>query len=242
MGPGKSVRYKGVFTNQGCSLWEVSLYRNVRIFLKLPYPTKRACAVIHIRPKVSPTKMNRINRPRNSQNTTGVVNNGKIPTSASPLHLQNPLTASSNIHRFMQRAVFPSSGRVFAFQDGGFCRYPSTGRRRQTGRPNARPRTGCITRRTYFVRIIFKVLRLVYYCASVGADFYSFSYRTSCDLVARDQNLSPLAQPGFWRWLPAGRNRLCLHSCSIVCLVIVPIPINRWPSGNGSSSGRQVFD
>ena len=102
-------------------------------------------------------------------------------------------------HRFMQRAVFPSSGRVFAFQDGGFCRYPSTGRRRQTGRPNARPRTGCITRRTYFLRIIFKVLRLVYYCASVGADFYSFSYRTSCDLVARDQNLSPLAQPGFWR-------------------------------------------
>ena len=100
---------------------------------------------------------------------------------------------------FMQRAVFPSSGRVFAFQDGGFCRYPSTGRRRQTGRPNARPRTGCITRRTYVLRIIFKVLRLVYYCASVGADFYSFSYRTSCDLVARDQNLSPLAQPGFWR-------------------------------------------
>ena len=97
-------------------------------------------------------------------------------------------------HRFMQRAVFSSSGRVFAFQDGGFCRYPSTGRRRQTGRPNARPRTGCITRRTYFLRIIFKVLRLVYYCASVGADFYSFSYRTSCD-----QNLSPLAQPGFWR-------------------------------------------
>ena len=139
-------------------------------------------------------------------------------------------------HRFMQRAVFPSSGRVFAFQDGGFCRYPSTGRRRQTGRPNARPRTGCITRRTYFLRIIFKVLRLVYYCASVEADFYSFSYRTSCDLVARDQNLSPLAQPGFWRWLPAGRNRLCLQSCSIVCLVIVPIPINRWPSGNGSSS------
>ena len=133
----------------------------------------------------------------------------------------------------------PSSrpqGRVFAFQDGGFCRYPSTGRRRQTGRPNARPRTGCITRRTYFLRIIFKVLRLVYYCASVGADFYSFSYRTSCDLVARDQNLSPFAQPGFWRWLPAGRNRLCLHSCSIVCLVIVPKPIDRWPSGNGSSS------
>ena len=62
----------------------------------------------------------------------------------------------------MQRAVFPSSGRVFAFQDGGFCRYPSTVRRRQTGRPNARPRTGCITRRTYFLRIIFKVLRLVY--------------------------------------------------------------------------------
>ena len=55
----------------------------------------------------------------------------------------------------MQRAVFPSSGRVFAFQDGGFCRYPSTGRRRKTGRPNARPRTGCITRRTYFLRIIF---------------------------------------------------------------------------------------
>ena len=26
MGPGKSVHYKGVFTNQGCSLWEVSLY------------------------------------------------------------------------------------------------------------------------------------------------------------------------------------------------------------------------
>ena len=125
---------------------------------------------------------------------------------------------------------------------GGFCRYPSTGRRRQTGRPNARPRTGCITRRTYFLRIIFKVLRLVYYCASVGADFYSFSYRTSCDLVARDQNLSPLAQPGFWRWLPAGGNRLCLHSCSIVCLVIVPLPINRWPSVNGSSSRRQVFD
>ena len=24
----------------------------------------------------------------------------------------------------------PSSRRVFAFQDGGFCRYPSTGRRR----------------------------------------------------------------------------------------------------------------
>ena len=140
----------------------------------------------------------------------------------------------------MQRAVFPSSGRVFAFQDGGFCRYPSTGRRRQTGRPNARPRTGCITRRTYFLRIIFKVLRLVYYCASVGADFYSFSYRTSCDLVARDQNLSPLAQPGFWRWLPAGRNRLCLHSCSIVCLVNAPLLINRWPSGNGSSSRRQV--
>ena len=102
-------------------------------------------------------------------------------------------------HRFMQRAVFPSSGRVLAFQDGGFCRYPSTGRRQQTGRPNARPRTGCITRRTYVLSIIFKVLRLVYYCASVGADFYSFSYRTSCDLVARDQNLSPLAQPGFWR-------------------------------------------
>ena len=153
--------------------------------------------------------------------------------------VKNP---TSPQHRFMQRAVFPSSGRVFAFQDGGFCRYPSTGRRRQTGRPNARPRTGCITRRTYFLRIIFKVLRLVYYCASVGADFYSFSYRTSCDLVARDQNLSPLAQPGFWRWLPAGRNRPCLHSCSIVCLVIVPIPINRWPSGNGSSSRRQVFD
>ena len=72
----------------------------------------------------------------------------------------------------MQRAVFPSSGRVLAFQDGGFCRYPSTGRRRQTGRPNARPRTGCITRPTYVLRIIFKVLRLVYYCASVGADFY----------------------------------------------------------------------
>ena len=103
-------------------------------------------------------------------------------------------------HRFMQRAVSPSSGRVLAFQDGGgVCRYPSTGRRRQTGRPNARPRTGCITRRTYVLRIIFKVLRLVYYCASVGVDFYSFSYRTSCDLVARDQNLSPLAQPGFWR-------------------------------------------
>ena len=80
---------------------------------------------------------------------------------------------------------------------GGVYRYPSTGRRRQTGRPNARPRTGCITRRTYVLRII--LLRLVYYCASVGADFYSFSYRTSCDLVARDQNLSPLAQPGFWR-------------------------------------------
>ena len=47
----------------------LSKYGNVRIFLKLPYPTKRACAVIHIRPKVSPTKMNRINRPRNSQNT-----------------------------------------------------------------------------------------------------------------------------------------------------------------------------
>ena len=58
---------------------------------------------------------------------------------------------------------------------------------------------GCIARRTSFLRIVFKVLRLVYYCASVGADFYSFSYRTSCDLVARDQNLSPLAQPGFWR-------------------------------------------
>ena len=26
MGPGKSVHYKGVFTNQGCSLREVSLY------------------------------------------------------------------------------------------------------------------------------------------------------------------------------------------------------------------------
>ena len=26
MGPGKSVHYEGVFTNQGCSLWEVSLY------------------------------------------------------------------------------------------------------------------------------------------------------------------------------------------------------------------------
>ena len=26
MGPGKSVHYKGVFTNQGCSLLEVSLY------------------------------------------------------------------------------------------------------------------------------------------------------------------------------------------------------------------------
>ena len=34
----------------------LSKYGNVRIFLKLPYPTKRACAVIHIRPKVSPTK------------------------------------------------------------------------------------------------------------------------------------------------------------------------------------------
>ena len=78
-------------------------------------------------------------------------------------------------------------------------RRPSTPRRRQIGRPNARPRTGCIARRTSFLRIVFKVLRLVYYCGSVGADFYSFSYRTSCDLVARDQNLSPLAQPGFWR-------------------------------------------
>ena len=112
----------------------------------------------------------------------------------SPIHCTR-----CGVQWFMQRAVFPSSGRVFAFQDGGFCRYPSTGRRRQTGRPNARPRTGCITRRTYVLRIIFKVLHLVYYCASVGADFYSFSYRTSCDLVARDQNLSPLAQPGFWR-------------------------------------------
>ena len=65
--------------------------------------------------------------------------------------------------------------------------------------PSSANRTACITRRTYVLRIIFKVLRLVYYCASVGADFYSFSYRTSCDLVARDQNLSPLAQPGFWR-------------------------------------------
>ena len=26
MGPGKSVHYEGVFTNQGCSLREVSLY------------------------------------------------------------------------------------------------------------------------------------------------------------------------------------------------------------------------
>ncbi len=118
------------------------------------------------------------------------------------LNLVSLLPRSSTLleHQgFMQRAVFPSSGRVFAFQDGGFYRYPSTGRRRQTGRPNARLRTGCIARRTSFLRIVLKVLRLVYYCASVGADFYSFSYRTSCDLVARDQNLSPLAQPGFWR-------------------------------------------
>ena len=120
----------------------------------------------------------------------------------------------------MQRAVRPSWGRLIAFQDGHFWRRPSTPRRRQIGRPNARPRTGCIARRTSFLSIVFKVLRLVYYSASVGADFYSFSYLTSCDLVARDQNLSPLAQHGFWRWLPAGHNRLCLHSCSIVCLVI----------------------
>ena len=30
----------------------LSKYRNVRIFLELPYPTKCACAVTHIRPKV----------------------------------------------------------------------------------------------------------------------------------------------------------------------------------------------
>ena len=112
---------------------------------------------------------------------------------------------------FMQRAVGPSWGRVSEFKDGHLRRRPSTPRRRQIGRPNARPRTGCIARRTSFLRIVFKVLCMVYYCASVGADFYSFSYRTSCDLVARDQNLSPLAQPGFWCRLPAGRNRLCLH-------------------------------
>ena len=60
----------------------------------------------------------------------------------------------------MQRAVFPSSGRVFAFQDGGFCRYPSTSRRRQTGRPNARLRTGCIARRTSFFKDRFKSFAL----------------------------------------------------------------------------------
>ena len=81
---------------------------------------------------------------------------------------------------------------MIAFKDGHLRRRPSTSCRRQIGRPNARPRTGCIARRTSFLRIVFKVLRLVYYCASVGADFYSFSYRTSCDFVARDQSLSPL--------------------------------------------------
>ena len=58
---------------------------------------------------------------------------------------------------------------MIAFQDGHLRRRPSTPRRRQIGRPNARPRTGCIARRTSFLRIVFKVLRLVYYCASVGA-------------------------------------------------------------------------
>ena len=76
----------------------------------------------------------------------------RTPNLALPKHYICFLlpSAVTEHHRFMQRAVFPSSGRVFAFQDGGFCRYPSTGHRRQTGRPNARPRTGCITRRTYF--------------------------------------------------------------------------------------------
>ena len=34
MGPGKSVHYEGVFTNQGCSLWEVSLYLGQHYSLK----------------------------------------------------------------------------------------------------------------------------------------------------------------------------------------------------------------
>ena len=62
------ARARAVDLSLNCDVL-LSKYGNVRIFLKLPYPTKRACAVIHIRPKVSPTKMNRINRPRNSQNT-----------------------------------------------------------------------------------------------------------------------------------------------------------------------------
>ena len=35
MGPGKSVHYKGVFTNQGCWLWEVSLYISFNMVTKL---------------------------------------------------------------------------------------------------------------------------------------------------------------------------------------------------------------
>ena len=36
MGPGKSVHYKEVFTNQGCSLWEVSLYFQNFVTLQNP--------------------------------------------------------------------------------------------------------------------------------------------------------------------------------------------------------------
>ena len=62
---------------------------------------------------------------------------------------------------------------MIAFQDGHYWRRPSTLRRRQIGRPNARPRTGCIARRTSFLRIVFKVLRLVYYCASERTSIHS---------------------------------------------------------------------
>ena len=37
MRPGKNVHYKGVFTNQGCSLWEVSLYVYILSEIKLYY-------------------------------------------------------------------------------------------------------------------------------------------------------------------------------------------------------------
>ena len=63
----------------------------------------------------------------------------------------------------MQRAVFPSSGRVFAFQDGGFV---DTRPRAVVGKQDGL--MPVLARRTSFLRIVFKVLRLVYYCASVG--------------------------------------------------------------------------
>ena len=45
MGPGKSVHYEGVFTNQGCSLSEVSLY--TAIFLHHPINTLRLVLISH---------------------------------------------------------------------------------------------------------------------------------------------------------------------------------------------------